>query len=110
MYQQRKYKTKNKAISFGGAERAAIIINKVKVTCSFINTIHDLVQGSKLLQYLNQQGRFPAGINTNIDRDDIKHTRVSLPFGCQIWMVKQVSGFCGTGEKMKLWQYRKDDV
>ena len=25
-------------------------------------------------------------------------------------MVKQVSGFCDTCEKMKLWQYRKDDV
>ena len=25
-------------------------------------------------------------------------------------MVKQVSGFCDTGEKMKLWQYCKTDV
>jgi len=110
MHRRRKYKIKNKAMSFGGADQTAIIINKVKVTSNFINTTHDLIQGSKLLRYWNQQDRFPAGENANIDWDVVKHARISLPFDRQTWMVKQVSGFCGTGEKMKLWQYCKDDV
>ena len=46
----------------------------------------------------------------NIDWDVIKLARNALPFDRKIWMTKHVSGFCGTGEKMKLWQFRKDDV
>ena len=60
-------KIKNTNLSFSKAERIGIIINKVKVTCSYINTIHDLIQGEKLLRYWNQQGRLPASDNDNID-------------------------------------------
>ena len=46
----------------------------------------------------------------NIDWDVIKLARNALPFDRKILITKHVSGFCGTGEKMKLWQFRKDDV
>ena len=75
-------------MSFGGAERTLIIINKVKVTGSFINKIYDIILGSKLLQYRNQQGRLRAGENATIDWDVVKYARNSLPFDRQTWMVK----------------------
>ena len=89
-------------MSVGEVEGTSIIINNLKVTGSFVNTIHDIIQGNKLLCYWNNQGRFPAEQNDNIDWDVIKHTRALLPFDRRIWMMKQVSGFCGTCEKMKL--------
>ena len=93
-------------VSFSEAERVSILINKIKVTGSYINTIHDLIQGEKLLKYWNRQDRFPATENENIDWDVVKHARASLPFDRHTWMVKQLSGFCGTGTKIKLWQFR----
>ena len=63
-----------------------------------------------MLRYWNKQGRFPASANGNIDWDVVKYARASLPFDRRTWMVKQVSDFCGTGEKMRLWQYRKDNA
>lgn len=48
----------NKNKEFSKAERIGIIINNVKVTGNYINTIHDLIQGGKLLRYWYKQGRF----------------------------------------------------
>lgn len=73
---------------FGEDEKTTIIINKVKVAWSFINKIHDLIQGDKILHFCNQQGRFPAEKNENIACDIVKHARVLLPFDRQIWMMK----------------------
>ena len=97
-------------MSVGGVEGIAVIINNLKVTGSFINTIHDLKQGNKLLCYWNTQGWLPAEQRENIDWDVIKHTRALLPFNRRLWMMKQVSGFCGTGEKMRLWKYSESDM
>ena len=60
------------------------------------NTIDDMIQGIKLMKYWNRQGRFPVEENNHIDWDVIKHARKLLTFDRQIWMTKQVSGFCGT--------------
>ena len=45
----------------------------------------------------------------NIDWDVVILARNTLPFDRRIWMIKQVSGFCGTGVKMKLWNFRVKD-
>lgn len=100
-----KIKIQNKMILFSEAEQTAIITNKEKVTSSYINTIHDLIQGAKYLRYWNQHGRFSAAENGTIDWDAVKHARASLPFDHQAWIVKHVPGFCGTSEKIKIWKY-----
>ena len=62
------------------------------------------------MRYWNNQDRFPVAENDNIDWDVIKHARKLLTFDRQIWMTKQVSGFCGTGINMKLWNFREDSI
>lgn len=88
----------------------AVIINSTKVTGSFIHSIYDIVQSQKVLEYWNRQDRFPSDQNEKIDWYLIRHARESLTFDRKIWITKQVSRFCDTGMKMKLWKYRYTDV
>ena len=97
-------------MSVSGGEGFSIIINKVKVIGNYVNTIHDSIQGQALMKYWTEQGWFPADQHNNIDWDVVKHARAKLPFDRKIWMIKQVSGFCGTGVKMKLRDFRDVDV
>ena len=110
MFARRKKGIKNVGYGISSHELFGVIINRTKITGGFINAIHDTIQGLKIMEYWNKQERFPASQNMNIDWDVIKLARNALPFDRKIWMTKHVSGFCGTGEKMKLWQFRKDDV
>ena len=58
---------KNLAISISNGEGFSAIINNKNVTGNYINNIHNIVQGQKLLRYWNKQGRFPSDQDENID-------------------------------------------
>ena len=75
-------------MSVSGGEGFASIINKVKVSGNYVNTIHDLIQGQALMQYWTEQGRFPADQHNNIDWDVVKHARAKLPFDQKICIEK----------------------
>ena len=72
-----------------------------KATGSYTNTLHNLIHGAKIMNYWNEQGRFPADQNSNVDWGVVKHARNLLSFNRKIRMTKQISRFCGTGKKMK---------
>ena len=110
MFSRRKDGIKNKGYGISVHEIVGVVINGIKITGGYINAIHDIIQGKKLLDYWNDRGRFPASQNKLIDWDIVKLARNILPFDRKIWMTKQVSSFCGTGTKMKLWQFRESDV
>ena len=59
------------------------------------------------MRYQNAQGQYPVEENKNINWDVVKHAQKFLNCDCQIQMIKQVSGFCETGIKMKLWNFRE---
>ena len=110
MFEQRQRQKRNNHMSISSGKGFAIVINKVKVSGNYINTIYDMIQGHSLIKYWIQQDRFPVSETSNIDWDVIKLARARLPFDRKIWMTTQVSGFCGTGVKMKLWNFRDFDV
>lgn len=41
-------------MSVSSSEIFAVTINNIKVTTSFINSLHDIVQGQKLIEYWNK--------------------------------------------------------
>lgn len=55
-----------------------VIVNNIKVTDSFTNSIHEIVQEQKLMHYWNKQGRFPSDQNNNIKWSGIKHAHETL--------------------------------
>ena len=88
---------KNNSIVIADDENFAVIIEKIKISGNFVNTIHDLIHREKITQYWNKQGQFPTDQNDNIDWNFVKYIRAKISFNRKIWMTKQVSGFCGTG-------------
>ena len=93
IFGKRKNKIKNKSMAMSKHEYFIVIIDKIKVTGDYINLIHDIIKGYQIMQYWNEQGRFPADQNKNIDWNVIRHARALLSFDRKIWMMKQVSGF-----------------
>ena len=82
----------------------------VSVSGNYINTIHDLIKGQAIMDYWVEQGQFPTDQINNIDWDVVRHASTKLPFNRKVWMTKQVSGFCGTGVKIKLWDFTGADI
>ena len=57
----------NSHMSISRCKGFAVIIGKMKVTGSYMDIIHNLIHGAKIMTYWNEQGRFPVDQNSNID-------------------------------------------
>ena len=56
MSEKRRLKNNNSQLSVSAGEGFAIIINKVKLSGNYINTIHDIIQGNAIIKYWIKQG------------------------------------------------------
>ena len=106
MYDSRQRQIISNHIGISDFDSFAVIIDIIKVTGDYVNTIHNIIQGENIMKYWNEKERFPAEKNENIDWYVVRHTRVMISFDRIVWISKQFSGLCGTGVKMKQWKYR----
>ena len=67
MCDRRKGQIRNTKYAISRGEGFTIIIDKQKVSGHYINTIHDRLQGIKLMKYWNKQGQFPIEENNHVD-------------------------------------------
>ena len=58
MYARRKQKIKKTGFSISDHEIFGVIINRIKITGGFINTIRDMIQGGKLWNIGTQEEDF----------------------------------------------------
>ena len=86
----------------------SVYIDGGKVTSDISRFIHDKVRAKKLLKYYSRpgKGRFPISAKHTIAWDNVEKCMKELPLHRQLWLSKQISGFCGTGYRMQQWKKR----
>ena len=68
----------NNKVALSKHENFDVVISTLKVMGDYVNSIHDSIQGHRIMKYWNEQVRFPADQNEYIDWDFIRHDCTGL--------------------------------